>query len=314
MRLGFPVSVLGRPGLKSHDGRRQQNKPHLSVSLLYLRDIIHYLREQGIRLYRLSPFLAPYYSHPDLPGFHDQIEMCATELRHIGALARSCSIRLSFHASPYTVLSSPEPALVSRSAQSLHGWARMLDLMGMEQEAVIILHLGGRYEGAEASKDRFVENCMRLPPATRARLAIENDDSIYGVSDVVEVAQQVNAPVIFDYLHFQNHNPEGLDLDEALSAAWKTWPATVRPKLHFSSPRTEMRPAGGSGQAGALRSPSWTEHADFVNPFEFIEFARSLPALQGADVMLEARAKDLAVLRLRADLARYAPDLAGEGA
>ena len=44
MRLGLSVKVLGKPGLKSHDTRRWQNDPHLSVSLAYLRDIMHYLR------------------------------------------------------------------------------------------------------------------------------------------------------------------------------------------------------------------------------------------------------------------------------
>ena len=38
-RLGFALKVLGQPGLKSHDSRRWQNEPHLSVSLAYLREI-----------------------------------------------------------------------------------------------------------------------------------------------------------------------------------------------------------------------------------------------------------------------------------
>ena len=31
MRLGFPVKVMGRPGLKSNDTRRWQQRPHLKV-------------------------------------------------------------------------------------------------------------------------------------------------------------------------------------------------------------------------------------------------------------------------------------------
>ena len=59
-----------------------------------------------------------------------------------------------------------------------------------------------------------------------------------------------------------------------------------------------------------MAAPQWTEHADFVNPFEFASFARLLSEAGDVYVMLEAKAKDLAVLRLRADLKRYAPDLA----
>jgi len=93
MRLGFPVKVLGQPGLKSHDTRRWQNHPHLSVSLAYLRDVFLYLDRQDIRMYRMAADLAPYVSHPDLPRFHYQIDDCATELSALGAMAKSYDLR-----------------------------------------------------------------------------------------------------------------------------------------------------------------------------------------------------------------------------
>jgi len=76
MRLGFAVKVMGQPDLKSHDTRRWQNDPHLSVSLAYVRDIFGYLGRVGIRMYRLSSELAPYLTHPDLPQFHHQLDEC----------------------------------------------------------------------------------------------------------------------------------------------------------------------------------------------------------------------------------------------
>jgi UV DNA damage endonuclease len=60
-----------------------------------------------------------------------------------------------------------------------------------------------------------------------------------------------------------------------------------------------------------LHAPLWTRHSDFIHPFEFIDFVHAAQGLRTFDVMLEAKAKDLALLRLRADLARFAPDLAG---
>ena len=55
--------------------------------------------------------------------------------------------------------------------------------------------------------------------------------------------------------------------------------------------------------------PVWTGHADFVNPFEIMTFMRLAAGLD-FDVMLEAKAKDLALRRLRRDLPSYAPDVA----
>jgi UV DNA damage endonuclease len=53
----------------------------------------------------------------------------------------------------------------------------------------------------------------------------------------------------------------------------------------------------------------WTNHADFINPFEFVRFMRDAEGLS-FDVMLESKAKDLSLLRLRSDLIRFAPELA----
>ena len=83
MRLGFVVKPLARPELKSHDSRRWQNSPHLSVSLAYLRDVFTYLVEAGIAMYRISSELAPYATHPDMPQFHNQVAECAAELAQV---------------------------------------------------------------------------------------------------------------------------------------------------------------------------------------------------------------------------------------
>jgi UV DNA damage endonuclease len=73
LRLGFPVKVLGKPGLKSNDTRRWQQSPHLRVSLAYVRDIFAYLKERDISMCRLSSDLAPYLTHPQMPQFREQI-------------------------------------------------------------------------------------------------------------------------------------------------------------------------------------------------------------------------------------------------
>ena len=59
-----------------------------------------------------------------------------------------------------------------------------------------------------------------------------------------------------------------------------------------------------------LRATRWSRHSDYINPFEFIDFLETANGLRDFDIMLEARAKDLAVMRLRADVSQYAPALA----
>ena len=49
--------------------------------------------------------------------------------------------------------------------------------------------------------------------------------------------------------------------------------------------------------------PQLRAHADLIDPIGFEAFLRDAPAGRDFDVMLEAKAKDLALLRLRAQLA-----------
>jgi UV DNA damage endonuclease len=120
--------------------------------------------------------------------------------------------------------------------------------------------------------------------------------------------------LIFDYQHFWCLNPEGRDMRETLQAILRTWPDGVRPKIHFSSPRTELRQVKRTDRKTrkstvANIAPVWIGHADFCNPFEFATFMRTAEGLD-FDIMLEAKSKDLALIRLRPDMLRYAPDVA----
>jgi UV DNA damage endonuclease len=100
---------------------------------------------------------------------------------------------------------------------------------------------------------------------------------------------------------------------EALRLALDTWPESQAPKIHFSTPRTSIRVVKRHNASGAtrgkLREPRLTEHADLIDPFAFIDLLRSVQADRDFDVMLECKAKDLALLRLRRHLKELAPDL-----
>lgn len=118
-RLGFAVKVLGGGGLPSHDARRWQSGPHLSVSLDRLEAILDYCHGQGIAFYRMVSSFVPYATHPGLPQFHGQVEACSERLAQVGARAREQAIRLTSHPSQYVVLNSEEPRVVDAAIRDL---------------------------------------------------------------------------------------------------------------------------------------------------------------------------------------------------
>jgi UV DNA damage endonuclease len=300
-RLGFAVKVAGREGMKSNDARRWQSNPHLRVSMEMLREILDYLDEIDVRMYRISSDFVPYCTHPDLPQFHGQIGECRDGLAELGRTARERGIRLSLHPSQYVLLSAQDPAINAKGIADVNSQAELLDAMEQGPEAIVILHLGGAYGNKDAAMQRFIDNYPRLSDAGRRRLVIENDETLYTVQDCLRVHEAIGIPVVFDHQHHLL-NPGTLSIGEACRAALATWPAGVTPKVHFSSPRLDSRTVL-RGKKEVSAPPLLSQHAEYVHPWEFASFLAAVGDVP-FDVMLEAKMKDSALLKLRADLTR----------
>ncbi len=310
IRLGFPVKVLGAAGLRSHDSRRWQNRPHLSVSLAYLRDIFLYLERREIRFYRMAGQLAPYLTHPELPAFHSQLDECSTELAVIGDMARQQRMRLTLHPGFFVQLSHPDPTLVARSSQELVAATSLMDGMGLDVSSVVVIHVGGGHADVPAALDRFARAANLLPEAVRQRLVLENGDRQFSLRDVLWAHRRTGMPVVLDTLHHRCNNPDAIPMLDGLKLALATWPAHLRPKIHISSPRTAVRTLYRNGEA-RIQMPLPHQHSDFLHPFEVIDLLQAAVSarLRPFDAMLEAKAKDVALLRLREQIRKYAPDL-----
>jgi UV DNA damage endonuclease len=312
VRLGFAVKVLGDGGLPSHDSRKWQSGPHLRWSLEALHGIFDYLERERIDMYRMTASLAPYVTHPDHPQFHGQVAECAAELAEAGQRARALGIRLSSHPGQYIVLNSEDERIREGAIRDLEVQARLFDAMGLGPEAVVVLHVGGAAGGHSAALDRFERGLERLSDAARSRLTIENDDRTFALAHVMELHRRTGLKVVWDILHHHCNDPDGITDRAALELAFSTWPAGVRPKIHYSTPKTAMEERKKKVGRRVERSwvlPQLRAHADVIDPIGFEHFLRETAAGLEFDVMLEAKAKDLALLRLRGQMAARGIDL-----
>jgi UV DNA damage endonuclease len=314
VKLGFAVKILGEE-LPTHDSRRWQSNPHLRRSIEAVHAIFDFLERRGIRMYRMSPALAPYATHPDLPQFRGQVAECHEQLAALGERARALDLRLSAHPGQYVVLNSERPDVQAAAVRDMELQAELMDAMGLGPEAVVVLHVGGAAGGHPAALERFERGFELLSDRARDRLVVENDDRTFALGDVLELHRRTGVKVVWDILHHHCNDPEGIPDREALELALATWPPGVRPKIHYSTPKTALEQRRRKVGRRIERSwvlPQLRAHADMIDPIAFEQFVRETAAGLDFDVMLEAKGKDLALQRLREQLATRGVALAPE--
>lgn len=281
IRVGYPTQNLSLPA-STNRTLRLSNLPDtdrvsslVSENVTALEEILRWNAERGIQLFRIGQSLIPFASHPDFP--YDWAVQHVPELERAGELARSVGIRLSFHPGQYVQPGSPRPEVVARSLEELRYAARALSLLG-STDGVIVLHLGGAHGDREATIRRFVR-ALRAEYEVLSFLALENDERIWTVAEVVGVCGRLGVPAILDTLHHEL-NPGSLSLREALDLTLPTWETRGdSPKLHISTQNPGKRPGA---HAWAIDSGDWR---------------RLTTALDGrsADVVAEAKGKELAL-------------------
>ena len=291
-RLGFVASVLSEDITTSRTCRLKNATPErlrelIAENLAALERVTAFLERERILLYRITSNLVPFASHAvNEVAWWDEF---APQLSGLGARFRALGVRVSTHPGQYTVLNSPSAAIVKASVGELEYHARLMDLLGADRSAKIVLHIGGLYAGSEAvAMDRFCRVALELSDGVRRRLVVENDDRLFDAEEVLSVSERVGVPVVFDWLH-HHANPCRAPLTEVLPRIFATWkPEDGRPKVHLSSQAAD-------GPPGA--------HADYIDVGDALAFFAALPP-QPFDCMLEAKQKDRALLKLRAALKR----------
>ena len=240
----------------------------------------------GIGAFRIMSPLFPRMTHPDVGYSLDDLPEGENIARLMAAnrtLAVRHELRLSFHPDQFVVLSSPHVAVVKNSLRELEYQGKLAVALGAE---VINLHAGGVYGDKKLALQRFAAVLSDLSPEVRSRLSVENDDNSYTVRDLLPLCSRYALPLVYD-VHHHRCNPDGLTIEEATKLAVATWESAGRePYCHLSSPRAGW-------QTGNPRP-----HADYIDLADLPNCWQGLEMT----VDIEAKARELAVLKLMADL------------
>ncbi|GFZ49638.1 UV-damage endonuclease [Saitozyma sp. JCM 24511] len=217
-----------------------------------------------IRFMRMSSEMFPFASHAKY-GY--DLSFAATELKEAGDLAKKYGHRLTMHPGQFTQLGSPKEAVVEASIRELNYQCEIMDRMGLDQDGVMIIHMGGIYGDKPSTLERFKANFQRLDDNVRARLVLENDEICYNVDDLLPHHDWINPSC----------EPPSV-LIPKIAEMWKK--RGIRMKQHLSEPRP-----------GAESVMERRAHADRCKALP-----KDLP--DDVDLMIEAKDKEQAVFEL----------------
>lgn len=246
-----------------------------------LNEIIKYNIKNNFHFYRLTSKLVPLATHNKVS--FDYIAPLKDEYKKISKLINDNNIRVDTHPDQYAVLNSMDSKIVKNTVEILEYHYKIMDALGIKDK-IIILHVGSSACGKKASITRFINNFNKLSDYIKKCIAVENDDKIYNIKDVLELCHKIKVPMVLDYHHFICNN-EGENLKDYLNDIIETWNGRLA-KMHFSSPKSKLK-------------KEFRSHNDYINSDDFINFINLIKTQdKDIDIMLEAKAKDDAISRL----------------
>ena len=205
------------------------------------------------------------------------------QITRIAEKIRRSGMRVSMHPGQYTVLNSPDGGVVHRAMRDLSYHARVLDALGLGVSHKIILHVGGKYGDAISARTRFAAAFRDLDPAVSRRIALENDGSIFNISEVLDLCCAIGAPAVYDNLHNAIHPADPLKSDDHwVSLCRATWnPSDGAQKTHYSQQDPD-KPRGA--------------HSETVSISRFLEYDHGISG-EKPDIMLEVKDKNRSAVK-----------------
>jgi UV DNA damage endonuclease len=247
--------------------------------------MLYYNVAHGIPLYRFSSSIVPLATHPEVRW--DFTTPFQNVWQEIGKLVKKKHLRVSFHPNQFTLFTSAKEDVTKNAVIDMEYHYRMLEAMGLENVGLINIHIGGAYGDKTKTITRFHQNLLELPAQIKRIMTLENDDKTYNAEETLEACEMEGIPFVFDY-HHHMANPCETPLEKLLPRLFNTW--AITPKIHISSPKAEKE----------FRSHADYVDLDFVLPLVYLlrEYGHDV------DFMIEAKAKDQAMLKLVEDLSK----------
>ena len=273
------MGTIAKSGLKIAVDKARMNLDDILT-------LMHWNEANGIKVFRLTSNIFAHLSNPKIGPY--SIDFAKPKFKEIGELAKKYNQRLTFHPGQYDVLGTPDPRVLKNTLLDLKVHADILDLIGCNQDSVMVIHGGGFYGDKPATIERWVKNYKEADPVISKRLVLENCEKCFSIKDCLIISEKSGVPVVFDTHHFECykklHPDEEFEPPEYyMPLILETWQKRgIKPKFHVSEQ--------GAGRVG--------HHSDYIETIP--NYLLEIPEKYGVhiDIMIEAKKKELAIQKL----------------
>ena len=253
--------------------------PHIDdQELLHLQDI-EMLDEDDI-LY------SPYYKESVYT-----INFARDALKKAGDHAKKLGIRILMHPAQFNQVGALEQKVFINTYKNLKHHADILDLMGIDNNGVLIVHGGGTYGNREKTIDRWIKQFHMLHDNIKRRLVIENCEDSYNTEHVLYISKMCNIPVVFDFHHYACWRGTQKSIHDLMPEIIKSWNSADsinnRTVLMHVSEQAEGKSIGA--------------HSDYIETIPSILFIlcdKNNINCVHVDLEIEAKMKEQAILYL----------------
>lgn len=272
------------------------------LSLKNLQDLLTILvwnESKGIRLFRISSNILVHYG--SLPfanllqnkkkyskekaieitkyDLSQMIEIC----KQIGSFAKKYNHRLTSHPGQYNRISSPNDDILLSSLLDLEKHAIIFKMMKLKSpSSIIILHGGGIYESKEETIKRFIKRFFKIPKWIRKYIALENDENVYNVDDILDLCEKLKIPFVLDIFHNNISNRFVRINYYIIERFINSWNGEI-PKVHYSEQNIKKKRGSHSKSVDIL-------------PNLILNFTKKYNC--DLDIMLEVKDKEMSLLHL----------------
>lgn len=187
------VSVLALNKLESNDEKIKKLRKVAKSNILNTLRVLQNNKKLGIKLYGISPRLFPLANYPEVEYFR-YIDTLKTELNLLGGYIKQNDFRVNVHVEGTIMLNALSEKLYEDAIKNIEYQNVMLNSLGLDENAKIIVNLGGAYINKSESIERFRITFADLNESIKKRIVLNNSDNSIDVETTLKVCEEFSIP------------------------------------------------------------------------------------------------------------------------